>query len=132
MLSIKDQKYDLVPKNLVTSFKAQVDAKDLIPHLLTFTSPERSDPVSLSLTVAGQQPMCLKCRDLGHHHSNCQSGLFEDDSRKSTAPPVQSHTQPLADNNPQPVQSKQQHVNANSTSLVVESTDDQRMMAQSF
>ena len=37
-LSIKDPKYNLVSKNSVRSFNAEVDAKDLVPHLLSLRS----------------------------------------------------------------------------------------------
>ena len=92
-LSIKDSKYNVVSKNSVRSFKAEVDAKDLVPHLLTFKSPERPEPITVLVTVTGRQPMCLKCKELGHHRSNCQSdqgaGPTQDDGHKSKGKPQQ-------------------------------------------
>ena len=95
-LSIRDKKYNHTSKNGIRSFRAEVDNKDLIPHLLTFKSPERDQPVTVLVTVMGRRPMCLKCKEIGHHRSECTSNQQSDSRQNNAVQQKQVHAESVS------------------------------------
>lgn len=76
---VKDRSENIMYESAVRSFKAEVSDKNLIPHIMTINIPGRDRPTRILITVAGREPMCLKCKQIGHHRSECK--LDKDDSR---------------------------------------------------
>ena len=52
-------------------FKVEVDDKELIPHLMNFYLGSRSKQAEILVTVTRRLPMCLKCKQIGHHRASC-------------------------------------------------------------
>ena len=69
---VEDKRENILYGNSVRSFKAEVNDKSLIPHIINIRIPRRDHPKPILITVAGQDPMCLKCKKIGHHRSECK------------------------------------------------------------
>ena len=52
-------------------FKVEVNDNELIPHLMDFYLGSRSKQAEILVTVTGRLPMCLKCKQIGHHRASC-------------------------------------------------------------
>ena len=70
---VKDKRDNIMYESAMRIFKAEVADKNIIPHIMTINIPGRDRPTRILITVAGREPMCLKCKQIGHHRSECQT-----------------------------------------------------------
>ena len=58
-------------------FKAELEHRDRVPHLIDVRIPGRGRTYRLLVTVQGRDPMCLKCKQVGHHRAACTHSMTD-------------------------------------------------------
>ena len=58
-------------------FKAEVENRDQVPHLIDVHIPTRGRTYRVLVMVQGRDPMCLKCKQVGHHRASCTHSMSD-------------------------------------------------------
>ena len=58
-------------------FKAEVENRDQVPHLIDVRIPTRGRTYRVLVMVQGRDPMCLKCKQVGHHRASCMHSMSD-------------------------------------------------------
>ena len=58
-------------------FKAEVECRDQVPHLIDVHIPGCGRTYWVLVMVQGRDPMCLKCKQVGHHRATCTHSMMD-------------------------------------------------------